>query len=114
MPIFTGGHYYLIRQELHNVPLFFFFSVELEAIAANLSSKHLKEPALFSADHFVKMMKNWNKGELFVFPIAITIRDAGKCAKGGLQEIVVTFARLLSQSKLHSHQTNKVCRFMEN
>ncbi|VDK36812.1 unnamed protein product [Taenia asiatica] len=59
-------------------------TVELEGIVANLSSKHSKEPALFSADHFVKMMKNWNKGVSFPKDSRLPLRlDELRNAKDG-------------------------------
>lgn len=38
---------------------------ELESIVACLSEKRSQEPALSNADHFVKMMRIWNKGISF-------------------------------------------------
>ncbi|BHF58688.1 Nucleolar MIF4G domain-containing protein 1 [Sparganum proliferum] len=38
---------------------------ELESILTCLSEKRSQEPALSSADHFVKMMRTWNKGISF-------------------------------------------------
>ncbi|KAL5112150.1 Glutathione hydrolase 1 proenzyme [Taenia crassiceps] len=59
-------------------------AVELEAIVTILSSKHSKEPALFSADHFVKMMKNWNKGVSFPKDSRLPLRlDELRKAKDG-------------------------------
>ncbi|VDM15939.1 unnamed protein product [Hydatigera taeniaeformis] len=49
-------------------------TVELEGIVTNLSSKHSKEPAVFSADHFVKMMKSWNKGISFPKDLRLPLR----------------------------------------
>ncbi|VUZ39607.1 unnamed protein product, partial [Hymenolepis diminuta] len=49
-------------------------SVELEGIVSNLSSKHSKEPALSSADHFFKSIKNWNKGITFPKELRLPLR----------------------------------------
>ncbi|KAM3183157.1 hypothetical protein ACTXT7_010912 [Hymenolepis weldensis] len=49
-------------------------SVELEGIVSNLSSKHSKEPALSSADHFFKSIKNWNKGTTFPKELRLPLR----------------------------------------
>ncbi|CDI96519.2 expressed protein [Echinococcus multilocularis] len=65
-------------------PLDFEKTAELEGIVANLSSKHSKEPALFSADHFVKMMKSWNKGVSFPKGSRLPLRlDELRDAKDG-------------------------------
>ncbi|KAM7539772.1 hypothetical protein Aperf_G00000021606 [Anoplocephala perfoliata] len=47
---------------------------ELEGILANLSSKRSKEPALLSADYFVKMIRNWNKGISFPRELRLPLR----------------------------------------
>nr|CDS30216.1 nucleolar MIF4G domain containing protein 1 [Hymenolepis microstoma] len=49
-------------------------SVELEGIVSNLSSKHSKEPALSSADHFLKSIKSWNKGISFPKELRLPLR----------------------------------------